>query len=222
MKQLLPRFLLVFSLLSLFSCTITKRKYTGGYYVNWHSRAPEARVLIPIQSKHTVPGKITQTNSPITKKQVVSQPEETITYKLVQAVNLSRNKREPLKTISDNFISSTYPATPQNEVQGHSIQKHHTPRGLPVLFGLLAILGSLISLMLCLPFYAFPAIGGVLSVLITLVFIILTLSFAKNILRGVKNDPNSRGKGWANLSLFFVVIASLFLIFSVYALIISQ
>ena len=142
MKQLLPRFLLVFSLLSLFSCTITKRKYTGGYYVNWHSRAPEARVLIPIQSKHTVPGKITQTNSPITKKQVVSQPEETITYKLVQAVNLSRNKREPLKTISDNFISSTYPATPQNEVQGHSIQKHHTPRGLPVLFGLFSYFGK--------------------------------------------------------------------------------
>jgi hypothetical protein len=42
MMKLFFRFLLFLSLISLVSCTITKRKYTGGFYVNWHKKAPEA------------------------------------------------------------------------------------------------------------------------------------------------------------------------------------
>ncbi len=42
MKKILPRFLLFISLFSLVSCTITKRKYTGGFNISWNKKAPDA------------------------------------------------------------------------------------------------------------------------------------------------------------------------------------
>lgn len=40
MKKNLSQLLLFLSLLSLVSCTLTKRKYTGGFYVDWHRPHP--------------------------------------------------------------------------------------------------------------------------------------------------------------------------------------
>ena len=209
MKKILPRFLLFISLFSLFSCTLTKRKYTGGYYINWHSKAPEAIAAKPAHATN----KIAQTNSSFLKTKVEPQPAKMLAQKIVQEIYYLPQEKGIAKNVSYN--SPTYKVVPENAGQGHSVQQHHTPRGLPVLFGLLSIFFGWLTLGFCI-----GATGTFSTVLIltilTLLFIFLAISKAVKIIHEIKENPGSGGMWAAVLGIVFAIFGVLLLIIPIY------
>jgi hypothetical protein len=215
---------LLLSLPCLISCTLTKRKYTGGYYVNWHSKAPEARVLNPIQNKHTIPDKITQTNSPLIKTEAIQQPEKTVPQKLNHVQKYSPTVKEVVKNISSSVVP-TYPTIPENEMPKHTAKTEHTALSSAPIFGTLSVSAALLSFIGdSAVFFSRGAAGAlilfpIILILLAIFLACLSLYKARKILLEMKGNPSSGGNGWVVLGKFLAIVGLIIVAISLFFLI---
>jgi hypothetical protein len=176
------KLILLLTLLSLVSCTFTKRKYTGGYSINWHSKAPEAWVNKSALNNHTI-NKITQTNSSLVKAKVEPQTEKRVNPKIVPATHYASKERETTKTIS---ATSTYTVTPEKKTPEQITSKkttHGWKVALAIIFCILGVIGAIIVALLIAsaPFWtgaALPLSQALSDALVPLLLLLASLLFS--------------------------------------------
>jgi len=210
MKQSIPRFLLFFTLLSIYSCTLTKRKYTGGYYVHWHSKTPEAGAINPVKKTLGTTNKIAQTNSSLVKTEVALQHGKSVYRQIVQANTFLKNKRESHENISDNATPSTYSAMPENGVPGHNQPKNDTSRRDVTLSWLLCLIGLVAGFILLIVAFAlsFTTDSPALAILMVPPIILFIISMVHSF-KAMKGGHN-----WGLLIIILLdILFALFLAF---------
>jgi hypothetical protein len=202
-KILLPFFLLLF-LLSLFSCTLTKRRYTSGYSVSWHNKTSDVSPIRQIKTTVQVPNKIVQINSNYSNAVAAAK---TITHQITQAITASPKEKEIIKSIASNSPITTRAVSYYNTDQGHSIFHRDMSPGLrgfvnTIAFLLLDLLAfGLILLADSNGSLAFLSILGVLIAIAGLISFIVGLI---NNIRGL--NPNDANRDLAGIGLILDVL----------------
>ncbi len=205
MKKLFPYFLIFLSILSLVSCTVTKRKYTGGFYVNWHKKAPEttvntqAKIILPTSSK------ISQPILPQEKNSVEEKPG---------SGNISIFIKHPKKelekittTISANAGTLVNEATKEGSTTTNAPDKRFLDRGLA---GFEAALLDLIVFGLLILFAHWGYSVFVLGCL--LLIIALSIYSLIYCFMGLNTNDRHRGLAFVGLLLTIGVIVGVFLV----------
>lgn len=157
MQKLLPRLLLFISIFSLVSCTITKRKYTGGFYISWNKKAPDAIRPHPTLSfeereksrPYSAPSKIAQPPSSNEKNVVGQKIEKAPMQPQVKVFNSPH--LEISKSNSPNLTVKSNNSLLNNNVQGQSTTEKPISRkgvALAIIFCVLGILAAFIVIVL--------------------------------------------------------------------------
>jgi hypothetical protein len=130
----------------LVGCTITKRKYTSGYYVRWHHKSSDTRPITQPKKPEPASNKIVGSNSSSEKTTVALSPENQYTHKLVQPISSTHNEKWLAKRLGDSFIpktvSSSYTVAPEN-IPGHNQPENDTTKRDVRLSWLFCLLGIL-------------------------------------------------------------------------------
>jgi len=224
MQKFLPHFLLFFSFIFLVSCTITKRKYTGGYYVNWHRKTSDAKFIAQPQKVEPVSNKITLSSSSSEKTVIAQKTEKPITLKLVQSVSAKSKEKLVTKSFSDNLtpksVSYSYnSATLSDTIPGHNVTQKDTSKKDAILSWLLCLLGFLSGLI-------FGWIVGVLTVglgnsgSIGLILAFPLILFIISLVHSFKAMKDGYNTGLA-LIVFLDIAFIVLLVISIYALLIE-
>jgi hypothetical protein len=151
LKPLLKLFIFFF-LLSFFSCSITKRRYIGGYYVSWRKKAPQTHVINLESKAHYFPNKIVEANNSTLKTAVTEQIESANFQNAIQTVNHASQTKQVSKNSSINLFTnpvlSSYTITPENTVPGHNQLENDSSKKDVRISWLLCLLGFLSGLIL--------------------------------------------------------------------------
>jgi hypothetical protein len=200
MQKFLPHFLLFFSFIFLVSCTITKRKYTGGYYVNWHRKTSDAKFIAQPQKVEPVSNKITLSSSSSEKTVIAQKTEKPITLKLVQSVSAKSKEKLVTKSFSDNLtpksVSSSYTVTPVNTIPGHDQPENNISKKDVRFSWLFCLLGLLCQALFWVisvvntPLFADSALvgGRLLLPPLALALLIVSLVHCFRVMRGKRNS----------------------------------
>jgi ABC-type multidrug transport system fused ATPase/permease subunit len=183
----LIKYCLFISLFFLVGCTITKRKYTGGFYVNWHSKAPDARLSSQAKATRFAPNKIVQRNSSSVKTIATQQTEKIAQPKVVKAFKATVEEKKIAKKITTIPVVPTYTVTPENNMHGNNgtASKNISRRGvaLAVIFCILGVIGAIIVAVIIAssPFWTganLPLSQALSDALLPLLFLLASLVFS--------------------------------------------
>jgi len=116
MKKTSLAFLLFLSIISLVSCSITKRRYTGGYDVSWHSKPTDAKPINQVRVKPVPVNKIAKANNAPSNPIAAPQTKISATQRIAKAISYS------LKEIPKSIISPPIPNT-YSGIPGHDEPK---------------------------------------------------------------------------------------------------
>lgn len=179
MMKLFPRFLLFLTLLSLVSCTITKRKYTGGFSISWNKKVPDVNVTSPSKPIYRAQNKIALANG-VLRKTVVSTNS-------VKAVNHPEAKRELVKSVAANLSSPAYSPKPMHV---ESVKARNRDNGLTGFeIGALNIICTALLIFFGNIGYAVFVIG------LFLIFLFLFISGTIYSFMGLDRNDKHRGLG---------------------------
>jgi hypothetical protein len=218
MNRLLLQFLLFIFILSCFGCSITKRRYTGGYYVSWHHKTPDAGITAQAKTTPVLSNKKVQSKSSSAKTEVEVQTEKTTLQRMEKAISSSQKVRRITKNNSIvKSVISTYTVTPENTVPEHDKDQRGVARSSPPLFGVLSILSGLISWTVSGESYLAGSsmTTALLFVILTSFLLFLTIYKAVKILHEVKQNPESGGKGWAIFGIILAIFGLILLAISI-------
>ncbi len=198
MKKILPHFLLFISLLSLVSCTITKRKYTGGFNISWNKKAPDAIRPHPTLSyeergksrPHTASNKVAQPNSS-TEKIVIEQKTEKAVI-LQQVMVLKSPYKVITKSITSNPVVSIY-ILPTEKIDNKKIttKKDDSDWHLPlaIIFCILGVFSCLgVVFIIALSGSSIIPITGLLAELLPFLLLGSSLYFSSKAMVGGNNQ----------------------------------
>jgi hypothetical protein len=171
------RFLLLGSLIFLMGCTITKRKYTGGYYVNWHKKAPDTKVITQSKKAEISSSKTTLTSSFSVKTVIAQKTISHINRKLEQYISSKPQEKIPTKSFWNNLllqpVSTSYTVTPENTIPGHDQPEKDTSKKditITYIFFLLWVVSFLILTLMLL------SGGGFSSLLLPFLLIVVLIT----------------------------------------------
>jgi hypothetical protein len=199
MRKFLPAFLLFLSLISLVSCSITKRRYTGGYDVSWNSKRADIGTTNQVLIKRVKLNKIAQANSAHENPIATPQKEKTFTQKIIHAVKYSLKEVQKISPLYPAPIA--YPLV-QDNIPGHDLPVKTNPdRDLYFSFGFF-LLGLGIGILLSYIVIAdFDPVGdpAALIIILPIVFFIISLIHSFKAM-----------KGGHNLELILIVLFDIF------------
>lgn len=177
MKKLFSLFIVFFSILILFSCTVTKRKYTGGYFVSWYGKTPDVRLSKQKKTVPSEPFKIAPSNINSQNIIIAQHIEKTTNQKSNWLGTVKLIERPLTKNSQTNLIPkvalSKYSEKPINAILEHdATEKANSKTNLRLcrLFCLLEFVSILLIILI-------PN-GPVYVIVFPLLFFILSLVFA--------------------------------------------
>jgi hypothetical protein len=201
-------YILFASLLFLAGCTITKRKYTGGFYVDWHSKAPDARLISQKKAADPATTKIAQTNSSSVKTKLAPQTEKTASAQAVKAFQAATGEKEIAKSISIP-IAATNTVTPVATAPVSDIPKTKAFTGKVCFSLVLLLLGMVCE---ALTFLNSASLGFVLLFFLGAAFYLLSVHFSKKVLKEGANT-------WASTIIAFDLLGIISLAILILALV---
>jgi len=207
MRKSLPLILLCFSLLCFLGCTISKRRYTGGYSVTWHSKVIETRAMQPIIQRPTnhIARSQTEVNNNIELKN-----ENNPDVKIRTTISVSRSEKVIPKSISNYRLPDFNP--PRDSITFDDTSVYTKPsRMAPPAFGFLSILCAALSYVL-IQILSIAGLAGIYLLLpisalfLTILFAYMAMHKARILL---KDYHLQRDKTWSIVGIILAFIGLL-------------
>lgn len=145
----------IFVLMFLFvGCTITKRRYMGGYSINWNSKMPSPRIIPKTQSKENILNKISSTSN---KPGLVLETKKIFPFVGGEQANMCNQQQKGilkeglLKLPSQSIVHDKYRIVARDTTSESTSKKDIRKSSFFCLLGFLALLVAFFPLALFSP-----------------------------------------------------------------------